>query len=174
MTDLCSPTPEDVVKDIGFEVFDSISDFDFLDYYIIDVSLVRKSLDTSFPFNVSIYIICVLFKKGCRGELDAITEIEEAISEFRDVKDDAVDVKDLFTSQQVELEKACFGCLPGDDCPGAAGSLDSFASQLDSLIDLADQIDVTADAALDLTNCQRVNSIYIDLVHDGIFQDMTP
>lgn len=142
--DVCSPTPENVVKDIGFEVFDSISDFDFLNYYIID---------------------------GCRGELDTITEIEEAISEFRNVKDDVVGVKDLFTSQQAELESACFGCLPGDDCPGAAGSLDSFASELDSLIDLTDQIDVTADAALDLTNCQRVNSIYVDLVHDGICQD---
>jgi len=142
--DFCSPTPEDVVTDIGNQVFDSISDFDFLNYYIID---------------------------GCQGELAAITEIEEAINEFRNVKDDADDVKSLFTNQQVELEKACFGCLPGDACPGAAGSLDSFGRELDLLIALSDQIDVTADAALDLTNCQRVNSIYIDMVHEGICQD---
>lgn len=142
--DFCSPTPEDVVQNIGNEVFDSISDLDFLNYYIID---------------------------GCRGELAAITDIEQAINEFRSTKDDVFGLKDLFASQQGDLENICFGCVPGNNCPGAPGSLDPFASELNSLVDLADQIDTTANAALGLTSCERVNQIYIDLVHDGICQD---
>ena len=101
----------------------------------------------------------------------AITDIEQAIDEFRSTKDDVVGLNDLFASQQGDLENICFGCVPGDDCPGAPGSLDPFASELDSLVDLSDQLDITANAALNLTSCQRVNQIYIDLVHDGICQD---
>ena len=41
-TDFCSPTPEDVVENIGNEVFDSISDLDFLNYYIINVRILSS------------------------------------------------------------------------------------------------------------------------------------
>ena len=82
-------------------------------------------------------------------------------------------VRNEFKAEQSEYERLCLGCIqPFQECPEAKGSLDNVRDALDNLHDLTIKLDVSVQRVLELTSCERVNSIYVDVVHDGICTEL--
>ena len=84
-----------------------------------------------------------------------------------------ITVRDAFKSEQHEYERLCLGCLETfQECPGAEGSLNDVGDALDDLYELSMKLDVSSNRILDLTSCERINGIYVDMIHDGVCTEL--
>ena len=75
-------------------------------------------------------------------------------------------------SQTESLEHLCFEYLPGIDCPGADGTLSPVIEELDNLLSVSDDLRMATETALDLSSCEHINSIYVDIIHEGVCTDV--
>ena len=86
--------------------------------------------------------------------------------------DGIIDLNQIVSSNKDEYERLCYGCALNDDCPEAAGALDDVLTAL-SLIDEAFEKIISITKVLsEIIACERVNSIYVDLIYEATCTDM--
>ena len=71
-----------------------------------------------------------------------------------------------------KYERGCFGCDPNSVCPEGVGSLDPVINTISLLEDAFPKIiDITVTLS-SIIECERVNSIYVDLIYVGACEDI--
>ena len=86
--------------------------------------------------------------------------------------DGLVDLEEMVITNQDNYERGCFGCAPNSDCPEGAGSLDPVINSLSLLEDAFLKIIEITVTLSSIIECERVNSIYVDLIHVGACEDI--
>jgi hypothetical protein len=97
--------------------------------------------------------------------------MKEILEEYDAVAEDMINFRADFLNEQESLEHLCFECLPGTHCPGADGTLSPVIEELDNLLSVSDDLRMTTETALDLSSCEHINSIYVDIIHEGVCTD---
>lgn len=83
------------------------------------------------------------------------------------------DLEALIKADKEGFENFCHGCAIGDPCPDAAGSLDPVLFSLFLMDEEFSEVIETSELMSEIIACERVNSIYIDLVHVATCSDLT-
>lgn len=78
----------------------------------------------------------------------------------------------MVKEDQVTYEHFCFGCDMNEDCPAANGSLDDVLLTLSLMEDAFIEIIAITNVLSDVIACERVNSIYVDLIYVATCTDM--
>ena len=88
--------------------------------------------------------------------------------------DGVKDLKKLLLNDKVAFERFCHGCITGDDtCTEADGSLDGVIESLTLMDENFSGVIDTTKLLSEIIACERVNGIYIDLVHVVMCSDLT-
>ena len=83
------------------------------------------------------------------------------------------DLEALILSDKSSFERFCHGCAPNDPCEESVDALDPVLNSLSLMDEEFSKVIDTTEIMSDIIACERVNSIYIDLVHGATCSDIT-
>ena len=81
-------------------------------------------------------------------------------------------MENLIEENQSAYEHFCSGCDIDEECPGADGSLDDVTETLVSIREAFIKIIGITNVLSDVIACERVNSIYVDLIYVAACTDL--
>lgn len=117
-------------------------------------SLSKQFLDGPTQQAVDYYLVT-----GCRGDYLQLLGVEDTMAELTDAIGQVDDLIDILKDKQGDFEVFCGG-QPGD--------LNDFATTLNSTAVVFEEVENVGQNAIDLLNCEDINRIWIDLMHDAV------
>ena len=95
---------------------------------------------------------------GCRGEYEQLTVVQDLLVSLDEGTQATKDLAALVEANQEDFEAVC---------GGEPGSLDPLLVTLALAIESFDEVKSIGDSATNLLECEDINAIWVDIVHDA-------